>query len=186
MSTAQHILESSLKLFYRYGFHASGVDFLSQEAGVTKKTLYRHYSSKDALIEAALELRHTQFMLKMRAFIMAAMVEKRPLSYIDFIVSWVQEEGFYGCAFINATAEFSDPDTSPHQQAIKHKKEVQSFLHNICSAVDGVLHPEHIAEQLFMIGEGIIVTCQVQGYEAKKIGTAQELARLAWVSATRS
>ncbi|MEB3734489.1 TetR family transcriptional regulator [Halopseudomonas pachastrellae] len=85
MSTPQHIVASALGLFYRNGFHASGVDLLSREAGVTKKTLYRHYPSKDVLIEAALALRHTQFMARLRAFVEQAAVEQRPLAYVDFI-----------------------------------------------------------------------------------------------------
>lgn len=182
MTTSQDILASSLSLFYRQGFHATGVDLLSHEAGVTKKTLYRHYPSKDALIEAALALRHTQFMAKMRAFVDAAPTEQRPLAYIDFIASWVREDGFCGCAFINAAAEFASSDAPPHQQAAKHKQEIQAYLKDLCVA-GGISQPELIAEQLFVLGEGMIVACQVQGYDASRMNAARTLARTAWLSA---
>lgn len=181
MTTAQHIVAASLRLFYRQGFHASGVDLLSQEAGVTKKTLYRHYPSKDALIEAALALRHAQFLAKMREFVAAVPIESRPLAYIDFIAAWVQEDDFHGCAFINATAEFASPDAPPHQQAAHHKREIRTYLTDLCIA-GRAMQPELIAEQLFLIGEGMIVASQVQGYAASRIDAARALARAVWRS----
>lgn len=182
MNTPDHIVTSALGLFYQHGFHASGVDALSREAGVTKKTLYRHYASKDALIEAALALRHTQFMAKMRACVEAAAVQERPLAYIRFIADWVQEEGFYGCAFINASAEFAPLHAGPHQQAAQHKKEVQAYLLSLCAQA-GASAPEAIAVQLFLLGEGLIVASQVQGNSAALVNASQIAARAIWLAA---
>lgn len=180
MSIAHHIVETSLKTFYRHGFHASGVDLLSQEAGVTKKTLYRHFAGKDALIEAALGLRHAQFMTEMHSFVDAHEVENRPMAYIEWIAAWVQKPGFHGCAFINASAEFGLPDAGPHQQAAQHKHEVQAYLTLLCSAA-AAPHPEQIARQLFLIGEGMIVSSQVQGFDLQLLEASKALARTAWI-----
>lgn len=184
MTTAEHIVASSLELFYRHGFHASGVDLLSQEAGVTKKTLYRHYPSKDALIDAALALRHRQFMARIRASVDAAPVDQRPLAYIDFIASWVKEEDFYGCAFINATAEYAQADTPPHQQADAHKQEIRSYLVDMCAAA-GAQHAESVALPLFLIGEGLIVASQVQGHDEALTEAAHSAASALWAAALR-
>ncbi|MFT4248291.1 MAG: TetR/AcrR family transcriptional regulator [Pseudomonas sp.] len=185
MTTAQHIVASSLKLFYRMGFHASGVDLLSQEAGVTKKTLYRHYPSKDALIDAALALRHSQFMAKMRAAVETTPIENRPLAYLEFIAHWTGEDDFHGCAFINASAEFANPTAPPHQQAAAHKGEVQRYLQDLCAAA-GARQPGLIAQQLFLLGEGLIVASQVQGHDAAQEKAAQALASAAWLAAKSS
>lgn len=182
VTTAQHIVDASLRLFHRHGFHASGVDLPSQAAGVTKKTRYRHYPSKDALVGAALALRHQAFMAKMRGFVEAASVENRPLAYIDFIAGWVQEDDFHGCAFINATAEFSCSDAPPHQQATAHKQQIQAYLKDLCVAGKAP-QPTRMAEQLFLIGEGMIVASQVQGHDASRIDAACTLARTAWLAA---
>lgn len=181
-STAEHIVETSLQLFYRHGFHATGVERLSQEAGVTKKTLYRHYASKDVLIAAALRLRHGWFMQKMRNFVEQAEVAQRPLAYIDFLASWVHEAGFFGCAFINAAAEYAAADQPPHQQAAQHKAEVLAYLTGLCQNANSQ-HPERVAEQLFVLGEGIIVTGQVQGYEPHRLEAAKNMAKLVWQAA---
>ncbi|MEO1820285.1 TetR/AcrR family transcriptional regulator [Pseudomonas sp.] len=183
MSTPQQIVASALGLFYRNGFHASGVDLLSREAGVTKKTLYRHYPSKDALIEAALELRHAQFMARLRTFVEQAAVAHRPLAYIDFIADWVQEDDFCGCAFINASAEFAQMDAVPHQQAASHKQDIQAYLLALCTAA-GASQPSPLATQLFLIGEGLIVGSQVQqAHKATLVEGARAAAQVIWATA---
>lgn len=181
MTTAQHIASTSLTLFYRHGFHATGVELLSREAGVTKKTLYRHYASKDLLIEAALALRHDWFMDKMRRFVEQAPTAQRPMAYIDFIASWTQEEGFFGCAFINAAAEFAAAEMAPHQQAACHKQEVLLYVQNLCQQA-ALKQPTELGEQLYLIGEGLIVTSQVQGYQPERIESAKALAKLVCLS----
>jgi hypothetical protein len=54
---AERILATADKLFYTQGIRAVGVDTIAAEAGVSKRTLYNHYPSKDALIAAYLMLR---------------------------------------------------------------------------------------------------------------------------------
>lgn len=183
MTTAEHIAALSLGLFYRHGFHASGVDLLSQEAGVTKKTLYRHYPGKEALIDAALALRHQQFMAGMRAFVegVAVPMERRPLAYIDFIASWVGENDFHGCAFINAAAEYAPLDAPPHQWAAVHKKAVKDYLTALCADA-GAQHPEATALALFLLGEGLVVASQVRGDTALR-DAARAAARMLWAAA---
>ncbi len=176
MTIAERIVASSLELFYRHGYHASGVDLLSQEAGVTKKTLYRYYPSKEYLIDAALTLRHRQFMARMFNFVEAAPVKQRPLAYIDFIAGWVKEDDFHGCAFINATAEYAGPEEPPHVQASAHKQEIRGYLTEICVAA-GTRQPETVAMQLFLLGEGLIVASQVQGHEDSLVEAARAAAR---------
>lgn len=182
MDTSEHIVTTALKSFYTQGFHASGVDHLAAAAGVTKKTLYRHYPSKDALIDAALALRHRQFMAKLRSFVTQAPVAHRPLAYIDFIASWTQEADFHGCAFINATAEYGPSAAPPHRQAAAHKQEVRDDLTDFCAQA-GASQPASVALSLYLIGEGLIVACQVQGYDTRLAAAARDAARLLWSSA---
>lgn len=179
MSTAEHIVETSLNLFYQNGFHASGVDLLSKEAGVTKKTLYRYFPSKDVLIDAALKLRHQKFISRLRDSVEAAKPALRPIAYIDFIATWVVDADFHGCAFINATAEYAAPDASPHQQATAHKNEIRAYLLRLCTE-GGAQKPDSIATSLFLLGEGLIVGSQVQGPESVLIESAKTTARDLW------
>jgi AcrR family transcriptional regulator len=54
---AARVLAAADKLFYTQGIRAIGVDTIAAEAGVSKRTLYNHYPSKDALIAAYLTAR---------------------------------------------------------------------------------------------------------------------------------
>jgi len=56
LGAQDHVAHVAARLFYRGGIHAAGVDRIALEAGVTKRTLYHHYSSKDDLITAALRV----------------------------------------------------------------------------------------------------------------------------------
>src|SRR5579885_788301 len=53
----ERILEAADRLFYGEGLRAVGVDTIADEIGISKRTLYNHYPSKDALIVAYLERR---------------------------------------------------------------------------------------------------------------------------------
>ena len=53
----ERILEATDRLFYFQGIRAVGVDTIAAEAGVSKRTLYNYYPSKDALIIAYLSRR---------------------------------------------------------------------------------------------------------------------------------
>jgi AcrR family transcriptional regulator len=51
----QEIIDEAYRLFYARGFHATGVDALLADTGISKRTLYKYFDSKEALIEAVLE-----------------------------------------------------------------------------------------------------------------------------------
>ena len=57
VSKREQIVSEALKLFYQDGFNATGVYKICTEAGVSKKTLYNHFKSKDELILATLRKR---------------------------------------------------------------------------------------------------------------------------------
>ena len=50
----QQLMETAYRLFNRHGFHATGIDRIWAEAGSTKRTLYRHFPTKDAILEAVM------------------------------------------------------------------------------------------------------------------------------------
>ena len=56
----ERILETADRLFYLQGIRAVGVDTIAAEIGISKRTLYNHFPSKDDLIAAYLERRFRQ------------------------------------------------------------------------------------------------------------------------------
>jgi AcrR family transcriptional regulator len=51
----QEIIDAAFRIFSERGFQATGVDALLADTGISKRTLYKYFDSKEALIEAVLE-----------------------------------------------------------------------------------------------------------------------------------
>lgn len=175
MKKYDQLLDSAMALFYRQGFHATGVDQLSQEAQLTKKTLYRYFPTKEALVQAALRQRDHCFMDGLRSRLEASPVAERPLAYLDFIESWTREPGFHGCAFINAAAEYPDLADLSHAVAAEHKQGLRDYLAQVCSEA-GLAEPTQAAAQLFLLGEGLTVAAQVSGPDEGLLAQARAMA----------
>lgn len=173
MSKKQQLIESACQLFYRQGFHACGVEQLAQQAGITKRTLYSYFNSKEALIVATLAYRHQQFMAQMQSVLVDYAAQATVEGYLFFLQQWILSENFYGCLFINACAEYADPQSPAHQQAKTHKQAVQAVLLARLQQAD-FQQAENLAELLFISGEGIIVSAQTLGKDTVK----QQLERI--------
>jgi len=164
MNTRDIILEKSYEIFYQRGFHDSGVELLAKQACTTKRTLYAHFGNKEGLIEEVLTYRHEMFMTQLSdSFNKSDSKDATNIDittcYLGFLKSWTSSESFYGCMFINACAEFSDAQSSPHQIASQHKAEVRQLLLKKFEQV-GANNCKQKSDTLFVFGEGIIVAAQ--------------------------
>ena len=112
----QRILETADKLFYLQGIRAIGVDTIAAEIGISKRTLYNHFPSKDALISAYLE----------RRFVQPRQSDKPPaeqiLATFDSLERRFAAKDFRGCPFVNAVAELGSEDKAVRKIAIAFKE----------------------------------------------------------------
>ena len=53
LTTRDRLLEAARELFTTAGYHATTTPILAQRAGVAEGTIYRHFPSKSALLNAA-------------------------------------------------------------------------------------------------------------------------------------
>ena len=53
-SKREQLIRTTVDLFAKNGIHATGIDTIVKQSGVTKKTLYTHFRSKEELVLAAL------------------------------------------------------------------------------------------------------------------------------------
>lgn len=115
------ILDAAARSFYRDGIWATGVDALAAEAGVSKRTLYNHFGSKDSVIAAYLRQREGYWQAKLDA--LWAEMGDDPVELIVANVRAyarpVEPEKFRGSAFINAAAELAD-DQGEALEVIQH------------------------------------------------------------------
>jgi AcrR family transcriptional regulator len=153
------LVKSALEIFYQNGFHATGMDMLAAESGVSKTSMYKHFRTKEDLILAALRLRDENFRnwLFRRMEDAGASPRQQLLGMFDALGEWFSEPGYKGCMFIKASAEYQEADHAIHVQSREHKR----LLFEHCAALcrrSGVAAPEDLARQLLLLKEGAIVT----------------------------
>lgn len=161
-SKREQLVNTALELFAKNGIHATGINTIEEESGVTKKTLYAHFRSKDELVLAA--LRHYDGFFRndfMRRVEKSGKTPRaRLLAIFDVAHEWFQQNNFYGCLFINTIGEFSDKDTPIRQICKEYKRLMKGYFRELCQQA-GASDPQELAEELDMLFEGSTVIAQV-------------------------
>ncbi|MBE1296272.1 TetR/AcrR family transcriptional regulator [Phycobacter azelaicus] len=153
------LVRKALDVFYRNGFHATGMDKLVAETGVSKTSMYKHFRTKEELILAVLRLRDENFRnwLYRRIEELADTPEGQLLALFDALSEWFERPEFRGCMFIKASAEFQEVNHPIHAQSAAHKQFLQD--HFVGLAADaGAEEPLNLARQLLLLKEGAIVS----------------------------
>ena len=162
LSKRDQLIQTALELFAKNGIHATGVDSIVEQSGVTKKTLYAHFHSKEELVMAA--VRHYDGLARNEFIRRVENGGKTPrarlLAVFDVAQQWFNQNNFYGCLFINTIGEYSGKDTPIRQICKEYKKLVKGYIHSLCEQA-GAKDPQGLAEELTLLLEGATVTAQV-------------------------
>lgn len=159
-----HLVNVAADLFYREGIHATGIDKIINQSGVARMTLYKHFKSKEELVLETLKQHERQI----REWLVAAVERyaqgpsERLLAVFDAFDEMFRSDGFWGCFMHKATGEFPNMDGPIRRTAIQHKQMIRSYIHGLAVEA-GVNDPVTIANQIFLLLEGAIVTAQVTG-----------------------
>ena len=161
-SKRQQLVDTAIELFTERGFHGTGIDLIAKKAGVTKRTLYHHFQSKDELVISALKhydgVFRNQFMRSVTQ--KADTPEARLLAVFDVAYEWFTSDDFFGCMFINVIGEFSHSDSAIREAAQSFKRQMRRFIEEIATQA-GASNPDQLASSLALLLEGAIVTAQV-------------------------
>ena len=173
----EHLIDTAIELFCEHGYHGTGIDRILREAGVSKKTLYTHFRSKDELIMAALcqydGLFRNDFMLQVDR--RGKTPGEKLLAVFDVAEAWFAQKTFFGCMFIKAIGEYSDKKSPIREIGRQFKRLMRDYIRDLCVQAE-LEDPEGLADQLALILEGAIVTAQVSGSPASA-KTAKTIAR---------
>ena len=152
------LVRKALEIFYRNGFHATGMDMLVRETGVSKTSMYKHFRNKDELILAVLRLRDENFRnwLYRRIEEIADTPAGQLLALFDALKEWFTLPEFRGCMFIKANAEFQDPQHPIYVQAAEHKRMLGEYFHALAVKA-GAENARDLSAQLMLLKEGAIV-----------------------------
>jgi AcrR family transcriptional regulator len=150
------ILAAADKLFYAQGIRAVGVDAVAAEAGVSKRTLYNYYRTKDDLIAAYLTARFRHIEPS------DAPAREQILGYFDTLGRLFSSGEFRGCPYVNAVTELCDPKHAAAGIALQFKQQRRQWYRVLLERL-GARAPEALATQLQLLVEGALTAFMVSG-----------------------
>jgi len=153
----RRIVAAAEELFYNRGITAVGVDLIAEHSGVTKRTLYNQFGSKDHLVAAYLTERDQRWRSLVRAAVDAADTPAEAVTApFEALRTW-SETNARGCAFINALAELPDPSHPAYRIAADQKLWLLKLFKEL-AATAGCSHPATLATRLLVLHEGAVAT----------------------------
>ena len=171
-SARQRILATATDLFSREGYRAVGTDTIIERSGVAKMTLYRHFSSKNELINAYIEETIQQFWTWFEQAIRSHPDSPRAqlVAIFEKLTSFVADPNFYGCSCIQAAIEFPEPEHPSHQLVLQFKQAVHTRFREI-GAQAGAQQPDLLADQLLLLMNGTLMQGRMRGspYSAQAV-----------------
>ncbi|MEX1828528.1 TetR/AcrR family transcriptional regulator [Luteibacter sp. CQ10] len=152
----ERILRTAHDLFYGEGVRATGIDRVIADAGVTKATFYRHFPSKNDLVEAFLHFRHERWMTWFDDAL-ARHASEGPMAVVHALREWFTQSTFRGCAFINTVVELGG--SVPAFEAISrgHK---QDMTDSIRRSLPADASSEANASAIALAVDGAIIRAQ--------------------------
>ena len=150
----QQILETASELFYQKGIQHVGINEVIAESGVTKRTLYRWFPSKDKLIEEVMKHRAQQWIQWFEKAVneRGNTPKEQLLATFDVLREWYASPGFRGCPFINAVLELADASHKAHHVSIDLRESIRQIIMRL-AAQAGVQNPDMFSRQyLLLIG----------------------------------
>ena len=154
----QRLLDAADRLFYAHGVQAVGVDRLVAEAHVTRVTFYRHFPTKEHLVEAYLRQR----MERGRSSVTAVLERSPddPRAALDQIARTFVDDstipGLRGCEFVNAAAEYSGDSDPARPLAVEQRQWIRDVTADLLGRL-GHSRPHELAEVLLMLRTGAVI-----------------------------
>ncbi|TJU86082.1 MAG: TetR/AcrR family transcriptional regulator, partial [Mesorhizobium sp.] len=154
--TRKRIVEAATKLFYAEGIGRVSVDAVAEKAGLTKRTLYYHFKSKDDLIAAYLDGRDQPNLKQMAAWFEAQEggADRKVEAIFSNLARVARHPKWKGCGFLRTAAELA---SMPGHPAIKvgsrHKSNFEAWLAGALSGYD-IEEPQALAREIVLLIDG--------------------------------
>jgi len=155
-ATRERIVAAAAKLFYSEGIRAVGVDAVAEKAGITKRTLYYHFRSKDDLVAAYLEGRDQPNLALFRQWFedTPGALPAKVAGIFRKLADAARHPKWKGCGFLRTSAELAN---LPGHPAIKigaaHKKKFERWLREIFAEA-GIDEAGTLARQMLLLLDG--------------------------------
>ena len=181
VATRKRILSAGYGLLYREGFARVSVDAIAEAAGVTKRTLYQHFASKDAMVAAMLDQHHAYAFAQIQSWgdVRAETPAELLSALFDGLRSWASDPKWLGSVFTRLTMELADlPGHPARNVAHLHKLAVENWLAGELQRL-GAPHPVELARQIVLLIEGCLSLVLIHGDNSYITAAAEAAERLA-------
>ncbi|WP_428696395.1 TetR/AcrR family transcriptional regulator [Stappia sp.] len=159
----ERIVDAANRLFYREGIRAVSVDAVANEAGVTKKTLYYHFRSKDDLVAEYLASRDQPNLALFAAWFGRAegdLADKVEAIFTELARS-ARHPKWKGCGFLRTAAELANMPGHPAMKiGAGHKKKFEDWIAGQFAG-SGMENPAATARQVVLLMDGAFSTMLV-------------------------
>ncbi|GAA4254458.1 TetR/AcrR family transcriptional regulator [Dactylosporangium darangshiense] len=147
------LLTTATRIFYAEGIHSVPVDRIIAEAKVTRATFYRHFPGKEDLILAYLQGADQAIRSQVDTAIAALPASDAVRAVAASIAQGIRSAGFRGCAFLNAAAEYPDPDHPVHQAVLAHRQWFLDTINTLMAHIEET-EAEPAAHHFVMLRDG--------------------------------
>lgn len=179
IDTRRRILKAADAVFASDGLRVSSMERIAARAGVTKRTLYYHFRSKDDLIAACLSERDTQLADRLRSLPCedTFSVGDCVCRILDELAEAAEQPRWSGCGFLRAAFELAElPGHPARALAARHKRVLEGWLAEQITH-EGLPDPEARARRLMLVLDGTVAQLLVHK-DAAYAAQAQELVGL--------
>lgn len=175
-SKRDEIVRLAYEIFYKHGFRSTGVDRLLADSGISKRTLYKHFRSKEELIVAAVAYYQDSLFQTLPRELTRLAPDPRGqlLAIFDLRREAFDRGDFTGCFAINAKVEFDGKHPGVESACIRFSRGLEEAMRDLCDEA-GCHQPEKVARQLMLLYEGTIIHAQIHR-DPSVAATARETA----------
>lgn len=156
VTTRERIVSAASKLFYGEGIRRVSMDAVAEKAGVTKKTLYYHFKSKDDLVVAYLDGRDQPNLVLFERWFTDAkggLADKIRGMFFKLAQS-ARHPKWKGCGFLRTTAELANMPGHPAMKVgAAHKKKFENWMRLLFDK-EGIEDAPRLARQVMLLMDG--------------------------------
>jgi len=175
MDKRTEMIAGAVRIFEAEGFRGIGIDRVIAPSGVSTRTIYKHFGSRDGLVIAVLEARHRAFM----DLLEVDPEDADPVGVLfDTLATWMQTHGSRGCMLLRARSEYASACEAivslVHQQKDEFRTEVARRVRLALGQDDAQL-----ATQVWLLFEGATAAASVASASVIEDAKGAALALLA-------
>ncbi len=164
-ATRRRIIKCAYALFHRRGFSRVGINEIAADAGVTKRSLYYHFKSKDHLLATVLEDQHELALASFQTWLhrLSGDAEKLIDTMFTELANWSAKPRFAGSGFTRVAIELTDLPGHPGRAiARRHKAMLESLVAELFAGA-GIPSPRARAREIYVLLEGATALILVHG-----------------------